>query len=207
MKEAPGPQGGSERAIEERELHFTPQAPLVAWRLFRIRRDEAGGGLLLSSPMYDDPDPTPWPKAKTAACNKEHAAPAAGCRCGIYGAIPGTLDSLPGYLRDTAHDRDLWAYAAIACSGRVFLDMRGVRAERAEIVRIAVAEQCWPDENALDEARRALRERYGVPVGSAADAPAWLSNVRSETRGRADGREGPPPDGATLDLDTIDLQP
>jgi hypothetical protein len=198
--------GRSERAIEERELRFTPQEPLLAWRLFRIRQD-GGGGPLLSSPMYDDPDPTPWPKAKTAACNKEHAAPAAGCRCGIYGAIPGTLDSLPGYLRDNANDPDPWAYAEIACSGRVFVDLRGVRAEHAEIVRIAVAEPCWPDETSLAEARCGLSERYGVPVGSVADAPAWLSNPRSEAHGRADGREGPPPDGATLNLDTLDLQP
>jgi len=203
MNEAPR---GRERAVEERELHFAPQSPLLAWRLFRIRRDEHGRALL-SSPMYDDPDPTPWPKAKTAACTKEHAAPAAGCRCGIYGAIPGTLDSLPGYLRDTAHDRDPWAYAQIACSGRVFVDMRGVRAEHAEIVRIAIAEQCWPDGTALREARRGLSERYGVPIGSAADVPAWLSNPRGEASGRADGREGPPPDGATLDLDRLDLQP
>jgi hypothetical protein len=204
MKDAS--KGRSEGAIEERELHFTPEAPLFAWRLFRIRQD-GGGGPLLSSPMYDDPDPTPWPKAKTAACYQEHAAPAPGCRCGIYGAIRGTLDSLPGYLRDNAHDPDPWAYAEIACTGRVFVDLRGVRAEHAEIVRIAVAEQCWPDETAVDEVRRGLSERYGVSVGSIADAPAWLSNPRSGTKGRADGREGPPPDGATLDLDTLDLQP
>lgn len=205
MTELPARRVGGERKIEERELHFTPDAPLLAWRLFRIRGSNSD--LLLSSPMYDDPDPTPWPKAKTAACYKEHSAPAAGCRCGIYGAVRGTLDSLPGYLRDNAHDRDPWAYAEIACSGRVFLDMRGVRAEHAEIVRIAVAEQCWPDKNTFDEVKRALRERYGVPVGSDADTPAWLHTVRTAGGGRADGREGPPPDDATLNLDTIDFQP
>ncbi len=42
--------------IEERELRFTREAPLRAWRLFRVRaRDD---GVVLSSPMYDDPDPT-----------------------------------------------------------------------------------------------------------------------------------------------------
>lgn len=111
-------------AIEERELRFTREAPLLAWRLFRIRRE--AGGPVLSSPMYDDPDPTPWPKVKTAACNEPHAAPAAGCRCGLYAAIEGTLDSLPGYLRDNAYDEDPWAYAEVACSGRLFVDMRGV---------------------------------------------------------------------------------
>jgi hypothetical protein len=184
--------------IEERERQFTSQAPLLAWRLFRIRRDD--NGPLLSSPMYHDPDPPPWPVATSAAaCYKGHSAPAAGCRCGIYAAIPGTLDSLSGYLLDTAHDRDPWAYAELACSGRVFVDMRGVRVERAEVVRIALAEQCWPDEEALNDVKHALSARYGVPVGGLAEAPEWLtSNVRSE---------GPPPDDVTLDLDTLDVRP
>jgi hypothetical protein len=116
--------------IEERELHYSPDSPLRAWRLFRVRAFDAD--LVLSSPMYHDPDPPPWPDVgSVASCYEDHPAPAAGCRCGIYAAVPGTLDSLPGYLRDTAYDDDLWAYAEIACSGRVFVDMRGVRAERA----------------------------------------------------------------------------
>lgn len=193
-------------SIEERELHFTQRAPLLGWRLFRVR--DLGGGPLLASPMYDDPDPTPWPKVKIAACNESHSAPAAGCRCGLYAAVDGTLDSLPGYLRDNAHDEDPWAYAEVACSGRVFLDMRGVRAERAEVVRIALAEQCWPDDEALAEVKRALSERYEVPVGGLADAPEWLTrNQRIEPHGRTDGREGPPPDDASLDLDSLNLQP
>lgn len=192
--------------IEERELHFTPQAPLLGWRLFRIRRD--GSGPLLSSPMYDDPDPTPWSKVKVAACNEPHSAPAAGCRCGLYAAIKGTLDSLPGYLRDNAHDEDPWAYAEVACSGRVFVDMRGVRAERAELVRVAVAEQCWSDEVALADVKRALSKRYEVPVDGLSDVPDWLTrNIGKEIGGRADGRAGPPPDDATLDLNSLDLQP
>ena len=183
--------------IEERELRFTPHAPLLGWRLFRIRQDEDGP--LLSSPMYHNPDPPPWPEAaSTAACDEGHSAPAPGCRCGIYAAIPGTLDSLPGYLLDTAYDRDPWAYAEIACSGRVFVDMRGVRAERAELVRIALAEECWPAGAALEELSRTLGARYGVPVGGLAEAPAWLSgNLRSQ---------GPPPGDATLDLDLFDLR-
>jgi hypothetical protein len=184
--------------IEERELHFTSRAPLRAWRLFRVRQD--AGGPLLSSPMYHDPHPPPWPDAEsTAACHEGHPAPAPGCRCGIYAAIPGTRDSLPGYLLDTAHDSDPWAYAEVVCTGRVFVDMRGVRAERAEVTRIALAEHCWRDEEALADAKRSLRERYGVPVGGLADAPRWLDgNVRSE---------GPPPDDAALDLAALDLRP
>ena len=182
--------------IEEREFCFSPEAPLRAWRLFRVRAD--ADGTTLSSPMYDDPDPTPWPRAKQAACNDDHPAPAPACRCGIYAVVPGTLDSLPGYLLDTGHDTDPPAYAEVACTGRVFLDRRGVRAERVEIVRIAVDESCWPDERALADAKGLLADHYGVPVGGLADVPAWVTgNLRDE---------GPPPEGATLDLHAIDLQ-
>jgi hypothetical protein len=151
--------------------------------------------------MYDVPDPTPWSKVKTAACTEPHAAPAPGCRCGLYAAIEGTLDSLPGYLHDNADDEDPWAYVEVACSGRVFVDMRGVRAERAEVVGIALAGETPAD------VKRALAERYGVPIDGLADVPDWLTgNLRTETGGRDDGRQGPPPDGATLDLDSLHLR-
>src|SRR5919206_3049704 len=122
--------------IEERELAVPPAAPVLAWRLFRVRSDAEG--VVLSSPMFHNPDPVPWPRRlQTAACHEGHEAPAPGCRCGIYGAVRGTLDSLPGYLLDTAYETAPVAYAEIACSGRVFVDARGIRAERAEVVRIA----------------------------------------------------------------------
>src|SRR6266487_2434929 len=81
--------------IEERELHYSADAPLRAWRLFRVRtRDE---GVFLSSAMYHDPDHVPWEEAvHVASCSEGHDAPAPGCRCGIYGAVEGVLDSLPG---------------------------------------------------------------------------------------------------------------
>jgi hypothetical protein len=179
--------------IEERELHFSRAAPLRAWRLFRVRAQ--GGRFALSSPMYDDPDPTPWPKAKVAVCNEDHPAPAPGCRCGIYAVLPRTLDSLPGYLLDTAHDTDPSAYAEVACSGRVFVDPRGVRAERVEILRIALVESCWPSEAKLGDAKRLLGDHYGVAVGGLEDVPDWVTgNLRAG---------GPPPDGATLELDDL----
>jgi hypothetical protein len=143
---------------------------------------------VLSSPMYHDPDPPPWPDVgAVASCHTGHPAPAPGCRCGIYAAVAGTLDSLPGYLLDTALDEDPWAYAEIACSGRVFVDMRGIRAERAEITRIAL-----PDP-ALDTARRMLRERYGVPVGGLDTVPDWVVGNRRPG--------GPPSDDVNLTLD------
>jgi hypothetical protein len=181
---------------EERELRYSETAPLRAWRLFRVRGDD--GSVVLSSPMYHDPDPTPWPHAKhTAVCYKGHPAPARGCRCGIYASVAGTLDSLPGYLHDTAHDDDPWAYAEVACSGRVFVDLRGVRAEHAEILRLALAESSWPDAARLAEAKRVLSARYGVPVGGLEEVPEWVTANRRP--------EGPPPEDATLDLDALDL--
>jgi hypothetical protein len=123
-----------------------------------------------------------WPSAEAnASCYKGHPAPAPGCRCGIYGAVAGTLDSLPGYLRDTACERDPWAYAEIACYGRVFIDMRGTRAEHATLVRIALPETGWRGEAAPREASRMLRDRYGL-----------TANVRPG---------GAPPDGECLSLD------
>jgi hypothetical protein len=178
--------------IEERELHYTPGAPLLSWRLFRVRADDEG--LVLSSPMYHDPDPPPWPEVVSEArCYQDHPAPAPGCRCGIYAAIRGTLDSLPGYLLDTARDPDPWAYAEVACSGRVFVDMRGVRAERAQIVRIALPESAWPDVRTLEDAMRQLHGRYRVPVCGLEDVPAWVTANRRY--------RGPPPEEVKLDLD------
>ena len=185
--------------IEERLLRFSPQTPLHAWRLFRVRTE--GKPLVLSSPMYHD-DTTgrtpPWPSAEAKAiCHQGHPAPSPGCRCGIYGAVPGALDSLPGYLRDTAYERDPWAYAEIACYGRVFADMRGVRAEHARLVRIALPGTGWPGESAPREASRTLRDRYRVPVGGAECVPQWLTaNVRLG---------GAPPDDENLNLDLTRL--
>jgi hypothetical protein len=185
--------------IEERLLRFPAEAPLHAWRLFRVRTE--GKRLVLSSPMYHD-DTTgltplwPYPEAE-ATCYKGHPAPSPGCRCGIYGAVAGTLDSLPGYLCDTAYEHDPWAYAEIACYGRVFADMRGVRAEHARLVRIALPGTGWPGHAAPGEASRMLRDCYGVPVGGQERVPEWLTaNVRPG---------GPPPYGESLNLDLARL--
>jgi hypothetical protein len=151
--------------------------------------------------MYHDPEPPPWPEVVSAArCHEDHPVPARGCRCGIYAAIPGTLDSLPGYLLDTTYDPDPWAYAEVACSGRVFVDMRGVRAERAAIVCIALAESAWSEPRALQHARRLLRQRYHVPVGGLDEVPSWVGGNRRD--------QGPPPDEVKLDLDVrrLDLR-
>jgi hypothetical protein len=100
--------------------------------------------------------------------------------------VPGTLDSLSGYLLDTVHDHDPWAYAEVACTGRVFVDMRGVRAERAEILRLALPESA-------SAAARELQQRYGVPVRGLDDVPTWVTANRRD--------QGPPPDDVELELD------
>jgi hypothetical protein len=184
--------------IEERLLRFPPQAALHAW-LLRLRTE--GKRLVLASPMYHD-DATgltprwPCPEAE-ATCCKGHPAPSPGRRCGIDGAVAGTLDPLPGFLCDTAYEHDPWAYAEIACSGRVSVDMRGVRAGHARLARIALPDSARPGQTALDQASRMLRDRYGVPAGAAECVPEWLTgNVRPG---------GPPPDSQSLNLDLARL--
>jgi hypothetical protein len=166
--------------IEERELSFTHEEPLQAWRLFRVRR--TAEAYALCSPMIHSPAPPPWaPGPALAVCfESDHAAPAPGCRCGIYGAVEGTLDSLPGYLLDTRYDGDPWAYAEIACSGRIFLDARGVRCEQALLVRLALAEESFPAAVERERAREGLAARYGVPTQLNDTVPAWLINNARE---------------------------
>ena len=168
---------------DERELRFTRGAPLPAWRLFRVRR--LRDGYALCAPMIHSPAPPPWqPGFTVARClEHDHAAPAPGCRCGIYAAIEGTLDSLPGYLLDTAYDGDPWAYAEVACSGRVFLDARGLRCEEALVVQIALAEESFLSAAERGRASKELAARYGVRVGSSDAAPGWLTD---NSRGRGE---------------------
>jgi hypothetical protein len=168
---------------DERELRFTRGAPLLAWRLFRVRR--LRDGYALCAPMIHSPAPPPWQPGRTVArcLEHDHVAPAPGCRCGIYAAIEGTLDSLPGYLLDTAYDDDPWAYAEVACSGRVFLDARGLRCEEALVVQIALAEELFTSAAERGRASKELAARYGVPVGSSEAAPGWLTD---NPRGRGE---------------------
>ena len=181
--------------IEECELRFTREAPLLAWRLFRVRR--LRDGYALCAPMIHSPAPPPWkPGITVARClEHHHAAPAPGCRCGIYAAIEGTLDSLPGYLVDTAYESDPWTYAEVACSGRVFLDARGLRCEEALVSQIALVEKSFASPDELAGASADLATRYGVPVGSSAEAPAWLVNNAR--------RQGAPFETERVDLSTL----
>jgi hypothetical protein len=151
-------------SVEERELRFSDEQPLIGWRLFRVRR--SGSGLVLSAPLIHDPGFERFPsKTIQAVCYQaRHPAPAPGCRCGLHAAIDGTLDSLSGYLSDSAHDRDPPIYAEVACTGRVFVDSRGVRAQQVEILQLAASAPLWPDPGLHAQAVAELSERYRVPL-------------------------------------------
>jgi hypothetical protein len=106
-----------------------------------------------------------------------------------------SLDSLPGYLSDSAHDRDPPIYAEVACAGRVFIDSRGVRAQRIEILRLAASASLWPDPGRQARAVAELRERYCVEVCGLGVVPRWVvANVMPQ---------GAPPEDATVDLDAL----
>jgi hypothetical protein len=183
--------------MDERRLEFTRDEPVLAWRLFRVRATE--DGLALGPPMIHSPTPPPWERGLAAArcIEHEHDAPAPHCRCGIYAAVEGTLDSLPGYLDDTAYDVDPWAYAEIACSGTVFLDARGLRCAEARLVRVVLVEESFASPEDGAGAVASLAARYGVPVTRRDTLPPWLTaNLR---------RGGPPPEEeeAGVDLDAL----
>jgi hypothetical protein len=181
--------------MEERELHLPAEQPLIGWRLFRVRRSESG--LVLSAPLIHNPDFECFPsRTIDAICHQaEHPAPAPGCRCGLYAAIEGTLDSLSGYLSDSAHDPDPPIYAEVACAGRVFVDLRGVRAQRIEILRLATPASLWPDPGLHAQAVAELSERYRVEVCGLGVVPQWVvANVMPQ---------GAPPEDAAVDLDAL----
>ena len=182
-------------AVEERELYLPAEQPLIGWRLFRVRRSESG--FVLSAPLIHNPDFERFPsRTIDAICYEaEHPAPAPGCRCGLYAAIDGTLDSLSGYLRDSAHDHDPPIYAEVACTGRVFIDLRGVRAQRIEILRLATSASLWPDPGLQAHAVAELRQRYRAEVCGLDVVPQWVvANVMPQ---------GAPPEDAVIDLDAL----
>jgi hypothetical protein len=176
-------------------LYLPAEQPLIGWRLFRVRRSESG--FVLSAPLIHNPDFERFPsRTIDAICYEaEHPAPAPGCRCGLYAAIDGTLDSLSGYLRDSAHDHDPPIYAEVACTGRVFIDLRGVRAQRIEILRLATSASLWPDPGLQAHAVAELRQRYRAEVCGLDVVPQWVvANVMPQ---------GAPPEDAAIDLDAL----
>ncbi len=200
MPRRPDGIGGTEAfdiltSMEERELHFPAEQPLIGWRLFRVRRSESG--FVLSAPLIHNPDfeHFPSPTIEAICYQAEHPAPAPGCRCGLYVAINGTLDSLSGYLSDSSHDRDPPIYAEVACTGRVFVDLRGVRAQRIKILRLAASAPLWSDPGLQAQAVAKLRQRYCVEVCGLGVVPQWVvTNVMPQ---------GAPPEDAAIDLEAL----
>jgi hypothetical protein len=181
--------------MDERELDCPPDRPLIGWRIFRVRRAE--DGFTLAAPLIHDPGFEAFPsRVVRATCYEEdHVAPAPGCRCGLYAEVEGTLDSLSGYLLDSAHDIDPPIYAEVACTGRVFVDFRGVRAEQLDVLRLATSDSLWPDPSIRTQAVQDLEQRYRIDVADIAAMPSWvLAN---------DMPQGAPPPGVTLDLDEL----
>lgn len=102
---------------------------------------------------------------------------------------------LSGYLSDSAHDRDPPIYAEVACTGRVFIDSRGVRAQRIEVLRLAAPGSLWPDPGQRSQAVAALSDRYRVEVCGLGVVPRWVvENVMPQ---------GAPPEDAAVDLDAL----
>jgi len=100
-----------------------------------------------------------------------------------------------GHLVDSAHDPDPAIYAEVACTGRVFIDFRGVRAEQLEILRLATSDALWPNYEFAGQAVPSLAKRYGVDVVDLGAMPTWvLANALPQ---------GPPSPGVTLDLDAL----
>jgi hypothetical protein len=182
-------------SMDERELRFSEERPLVGWRLFRARRSESG--LVLSAPLIHNPDfeRFPAPIIDAVCYEADHPAPAAGCRCGLYAAIDGTLDSLPGYLRDSARDHDPVVYAEVACTGRIFIDVRGVRAQRIAILRLAMSVSPWPDPGLQARVVADLSRRYRVEICGPDVLPQWVT-ANALPYGAA-------PDNAAVDLDAL----
>jgi hypothetical protein len=181
--------------MEERQLYVPAGQPLIGWRLFRVRRSQSG--FVLSAPLIHTPDFERFPsRIIDAICHEaEHPAPAPGCRRGLHAAIEGTLDSLSGYLSDSAHDRDPAIYAEVACTGRVFADARGVRAQRIEILRLATSASLWPDPGPQARAVVELSTRYRVEVRGLGVVPRWVvANVMPQ---------GAPPEDTAIDLDAL----
>lgn len=84
------------------------------------------------------------------AAGEEHAAPAAGCRCGLYAwYLPGSATVCLG----------AWN-AVVAARGRVVLGDRGFRAAAARVEAVALppAVRCWPP--ATRRARAVLAGHY-----------------------------------------------
>lgn len=118
---------------------------LRGYRQFELRHD----GLY---PLVHS-EAGPWGgQLETARCatGADHAAPEAGCRCGLYGwYLPGSATVAVGP-----------ASAVIAVQGRCILGDRGFRASKARIEAVALPSAVRWSPRAARKARSMLAARY-----------------------------------------------
>ena len=77
----------------------------------------------------------------------------------------------------------------------MFVDARGARAQRIEVLRLAASVSMWPDLAVYKRAVSELGERYGVEICGLGAVPGWLqANVMPQ---------GAPPEDAAVDLDAL----
>jgi hypothetical protein len=77
----------------------------------------------------------------------------------------------------------------------VFVDSRGLRAQRIEILRLATSASLWPDPGQQAHAVAELSQRYSVEVCGLGAVPRWVvANVMPQ---------GAPPEHAAIDLDAL----
>jgi hypothetical protein len=75
--------------MDEQALPCPEEQPLIGWRPFS--RAPSSAGFVLSAPLIHNPDFERFPsRTIEATCyQREHPAPAPGCRCGPYAALEG----------------------------------------------------------------------------------------------------------------------
>jgi hypothetical protein len=65
----------------------------------------------------------------------------------------------------------------------VFLDPRGVRAQRIEILRLATSAPLWPDPGLHAQAVAELSARYRVEVCGPGVVPLWVAKLARRVGG------------------------
>jgi hypothetical protein len=130
--------------------------PLRGWRAWRVMETRAG--LRLCSVIYDETwEPGQPFRAMCQVAGDEHAAPAAGCKCGIYASRASSHATR--YLVGRNDPLIVHRVVGVAALwGDVFEGVDGWRAA------FAYPERLWvPHTPAAGEIARQLRD-YGVPV-------------------------------------------
>ena len=162
------------------ELLIPTAQPLHAWRVFSVGVD---GDQIRLFPTASTPNSLrPWQAEERATCSSHQAAPAADCRCGLYGVTGDLQEALAGY-KDRRSSHTL-VFAEIALSGRAFVDFRAVRAEQARVLQIVVPEKLLITGFELGEPERMLTDYYGATIVGVEALPEWVTVWRYYDHGR-----------------------